>query len=136
MISSFMTSFGDLRIKTRGKTIEEAFAKTALKLTQAQVKIEKLNTDQEEPISIKADNKEELLYQFLSQLIFLKDEKRFLGKKFKIKIKENQLKGEAVGSTIPQDPQALKVDAKAVTWHDLKVAFAKKEWEVEVIVDI
>ena len=82
---------------------------------------------------------ENLLYDFLSEILFLKDSKYMVFKKVKVLIKENkkyQLKAILEGDTINPKRQQLENDIKAVTMHMFEVKKEKNMWKAVVVVDI
>ncbi len=79
----------------------------------------------------------------MQELVFIKDTEQLLFKKFKIKIKKNEmyeLKATCYGNKIDAKSQKLLADVKAITMHEFKVWQEKEKsksfWKARVIVDI
>ena len=72
-------------------------------------------------IKLKNENSQDLLFDFIEELIFLKDSKYILFSKFKVKIKNNELQAECFGENINQAKHQLKVDVKAITYHKFEL---------------
>ena len=97
---------------------------------------------QKKKIKILGEEKkiDDLLFNFLDDLIFFKDYKQIVFSKFDIDIKEKDgslnltcfASGEQVDFT-RHDP---KVDVKAVTMHLFKVEQVKDAWKAQVLLDI
>ena len=85
----------------------------------------------------KIDN---LLYDFLSEILFLKDSEYMVFKKVKVSIKEAgkkfKLKSTLEGDTINSEKQHLENDIKAITMHMFEVKKEKEHWKATVVVDI
>ena len=85
---------------------------------------------------------ENLLYDFLSEILFLKDSKYMVFKKVKASIKEAKegelfkLKAALEGDTIDPNKQQLENDIKAVTMHMFEVKKEKDGYKAVVVVDI
>lgn len=131
-------TFTDTGFIVKAKTLNALFAAAGRKLTQVQVK--KVIPETEKIINLSAPTPTDLLYRFLSELIYLKDVEQFLGSKFEVKIIRNkinyQLKGKVIGDRLPENPNLIIVDAKAVTYHQLYVKKTSSGWQAKVVVDI
>ena len=80
-----------------------------------------------------------MLYDFLSEILFLKDSKYTVFKKVKVSITQNnkyQLKAVLEGDTINPEKQQLENDIKAVTMHMFKIEKIKSGYKATVVVDI
>jgi len=90
-------------------------------------------------IELKNDTIEMLLFDFLQELIFLKDAELLLFSKIKVSVSEgkiNKLKAVLEGEKIDPKKHELKVDVKAVTLHRFEVKKTKIGWFARVILDI
>ena len=136
----FIDHTADVAFEVKGKTLEELFESAALALEQTMVKdLKTIKHKTKKSIKLKAKNPEELLFNFLQELIFLKDAKLLLFSKFKFKIKENkeyELKAEAHGEKLSPKKHELLVDVKAVTYHYYKVEKIKNSWKAFIILDV
>ena len=75
----YLSHTADTKFKAYGKTLEEAFAKAALALTNVMVDSTKIQKKITKKIVARGDDLESLLYDFLEQfLIFLDSENFFL----------------------------------------------------------
>lgn len=140
LTSQKTSAFGDLKIISKAPTLELLFAKSALRLTEEQFDPQYLAGKIIKKIKINAQNQEELFYQFLSELLFLKDTERFLGKNFFLKISSQKsslfLEGKIEGGQLTNQPGASRVEAKGITWHKLKINKTPSGWHVSFVVDI
>ena len=124
-----------------GKTKEELFENAALALFEVMVETKKVRSIFNFQFSIFNLNLEDLLFDFLSELVFLKDEKGMVFSKFEVKIEKTQapgyqLQAEIWGEKIDSQRHNLKVDVKAVTRHLFKIKKEKDKFTARVVLDI
>jgi len=129
----------DLGFRVTGPTLSSLFAQAAKQLSKTQTNISKLKNCSTKTMRLKNETIGGLFYQFLSELIFLKDAKLFLGKSFKVKLEKKRLwhlRAKATGEVIKPDPRSAIVDIKAVTYHHLKITKTNTRWEATFIIDV
>lgn len=122
----------DLKIKAWGKNLEELFnhiLQAINEATQPEVLDQSITTE----IKIKSENLENLLVDFLSEVIYQTDLNDCVYQKavFK-KLNEQELEGEIFGQKI----KTFKTEIKAVTWHDLEIKRENDIWQATIIFDI
>src|SRR3989344_5797351 len=132
----FLEHTADAMFEAYGKDLNELFENSALAVEECMVKLSSLKNKEKHKISLKSESIEELLYDFLSELIFIKDTEGLLFKKFKVRIKDLNLEAECEGEKINRNTQELLDDAKAVTKHLFKVKKLKNKWLARIIIDI
>lgn len=135
----FLDHTADVLFEAYGKTLNELFTNSALALEETQVDLKDVKQKTKHIIKLKKDSIEMLLFDFLQELIYLKDKDLLLFSKFKVDIKKNKhfgLKAECFGEKINYKKHELKVDVKAVTLHEFYVKKTKDKWEAHVILDI
>ncbi len=134
-------SIADVEFEATGKTIAELFESAAHALTSVQLKdSRKMNFKEKVLIEKEADNIEMLLFNFLSELVLIKDSDRILFGKFVIDIyfkdEKWKLRCIAYGEKIDVSKHELLVDVKAVTMHKFKIEETKNGWKARVVLDI
>jgi SHS2 domain-containing protein len=81
-----------------------------------------------------------LLFQFLQELIYLKDAENLLLRASNIRIAEDgnqySLTAELYGETIDPDCHELNADVKAVTLHRFRVRKTMHGWTATVVLDV
>ncbi len=133
----FFDHTADVLFEAEGKTLNELFEAAALATEETQVDLKTVKPKITKKITLEKDNVEMLLFDFLQELIFLKDAERLLFSKFEIKIKEGyKLEAKLYGEIIDQKKHTLNVDVKAVTLHRFEVKKAKNGWFARIILDI
>lgn len=136
----FLPHTADIIFEAYGRTIEKVFENSALALEELMVDISTLETKEHYEISLKAESVEKLLYDFLSELIFVKDTDNLLFNKFHIVIlhknKEYEIFATCEGDFINKETQDLHDDAKAITMHEFEIKKKAEIWTSRVLVDI
>ena len=133
-------AISDVAFEARGNTAEEMFV--AASDATMNVMVEDLETiaDREHrSIHVEARAMDMLLFQFLQELIFLKDAEQLLIRVSRIRIENQndsyQLSAEAYGEKLNPDKHELVVDVKAVTFHRFHVGETPQGWVATVILD-
>ena len=133
-------AIADIAFEAYGKNLDELFENTALAIFEETADLNKVENKEKKSIKLNADNVEDLLYDFLSEILFLKDKDSFLFKKSKVKVEEKDkkfsLKAELVGEPIDREKHELRNDIKAITLHMFKVEKTKDGYKAVVVVDV
>lgn len=146
----FLDHTADVFFVARGNTLVELFEQCALAVEETMVELDKVKPIHKEKIMVEADKVDRLLFDFLDELVFFKDYKQLVFRKFEIKIEEPALvdgqggknKGTysltclASGEKIDPLRHNPKVDVKAITMHEFEVIKDNKGWKAQVLVDI
>jgi len=139
MAYKFLEHTADALFEVKAKSLEQLFSDAAKALNALQVKLKTLQAKEKKEIELKNENLESLLFDFLQELVFIKDLKQMLFARFKIEIKKNKiykLKAICYGDKIDMKRQELLADAKAITMHEFRVWREKGFWRARVLVDI
>ncbi len=82
---------------------------------------------------------DDLLFDWLAELIYLKDSEFILFSKYNLKITKDMnynLEAEILGEEINQSRHDLRCDVKAITFHLFKVYEKDGEWISRFILDL
>ena len=130
----------DVKFRVFGKTIEEAFEYAALAMFGAMI-----DTDTVQPITtldidLDADDCEGLLYDFLSELLYMFEVEEIVFCRFgveQIKRRGDQyhIHAHATGEAIDLSKHRFDVGVKAVTFHDMMIEQNDAGYAVQVVVD-
>ncbi len=130
----------DVGIYAYGKTIEELFVNAALALSDQMVNIAHLSSSMVKTLSLSATSEEKLLYDFLEEIVYLKDSENILFSDFKLKIKKEKghvsLIATLKGDPINPKKQELRNDVKAITMHLFTIEKINEGYKATVIIDI
>jgi len=133
-------AIADIAFEAYGKDYNELFKNAAFAIFEESADLDKVKEKEKKEISIEAENIEDLLYDFLSEILFLKDTHSFLFKKSKVKIgKKNGkycLSAELSGEKINREKHELRNDIKAITLHMFKIEKTKHGYNALVVVDV
>ena len=135
----FFDHTADVLFEADGKNLDELFEAAGLATEETQVELKGIKHKIKKEIELKNDTVEMLLFDFLQELIFLKDAELLLFSKIRLSVSEgkpNKLKAVLEGEKINPKKQELKVDVKAVTLHRFEVKKTKTGWFARVILDI
>ena len=131
----FLEHTADIKFQAFGKSLEEVFANSALAMFNSMFDGKVRKT---EKFKVKAEGKdnENLLYNFLEELIVLFDGNQFfLSSVEKIKIKNGKLQAEVVGDKA--ENYKMSIDVKAITYSEMFVREEKKgKWVAQVVLDV
>jgi SHS2 domain-containing protein len=124
----------DVMIKAYGSTLEECFLNAAFGMIDQILDASKVRPTVEENITVEAETVEDLLYNFLSEVLFIFDAKRLALVDFNVSISDRRLSCRAKGEGFDPERHGPKQEIKAVTYHMLQVN--EKEPSVTVIFDV
>lgn len=131
----------DMGIKGFGESFEQAFEESAKAMFSVMTDLKKVKSKENVGLTVKAKNLEELLVQWLNELLSVADAKEMLFSEFKVEqvyVKEGEyfLKGNAGGEKIDKKKHEMKTEVKAATYSGLKVGKEKELFFAQCIVDV
>lgn len=131
-------ALADVAFAARGDSPEKLFEACARALTDVMVDPRSLRGQVERRIELQASDVDGLLYDFLTQLIVLKDVESLLFRRFEVRLSRNlrSLVCHASGEPINRDRHRLRNDVKAVTMHMFGVTREQRIWKATVVLDI
>ena len=133
------TAIADAAFEAEGDSLEDLFEACAQATFEVMAETKTVEAKDQEEIRLKSEDLEGLLFNWLAELIYLKDLKATAFSKYRIKIdKPNgyRLKASIWGEVIDVKKHRVKVDVKAVTYHLLEVKNKDNMWTAKVILDI
>ncbi len=130
----FIEHTADIGIKAYGGTLEESFANAALGMFEVMTDVTRVEPVGEYKVSVNAENLEDLLVDWLGELLFLHETQDVLLSEFDVKIDNLTLDAKVRGEALNREKHELRDDVKAITYHMLEVN--EKEGYVKVLLDI
>jgi SHS2 domain-containing protein len=91
---------------------------------------------QEVSFRIEAQRLDDLLFDWLAELLFVFETRRLLLGEFHVEVQGDRLEATARGEPIDPQRHQLDMEVKAITYHGLKVERDGDGWLAEVIVDL
>lgn len=129
---------GDIGLTATGCSLTELFVDSGRGLTEIMTDSNNLQESRQIEVELKSDNLSELYYDWLSEIIYLKDAELFLMKRteFARLDEDGKLKAKLFGDTIDPKRHILKIDVKAVTYYKFKIEKKDNGWFSEVVFDL
>ncbi len=131
----------DVAFKAWGSSLEEVFLSAARATMNVMVEnLDAIEPQSRQQIHIAYETQENLLFNFLQEIIFYKDaeELLLLPENLFIKHHDNryELFAKMYGEKLDRKKHHLNVDVKAVTMHLFGVSQMEGGWESMVVLDI
>ena len=127
----------DIGIKAYGKSLSEAFENAAKGMFDIITDKSDIDSVGQYDIELSADDLEQLLVDFLSELLYLNSAKSLVFGFFKIDLDEKQkkLNAKVFGEKFVFSKHKIGTEIKAVTYHMLEIKKNKK-YSLQVLFDI
>jgi SHS2 domain-containing protein len=125
----------DIAFKAQGKDLDEMFLNSALATADIMMDLNTVEPKKIKEVKLENEDLEQLLFEFLSELVFYKDAEFMFFSKFEVKISGSKLKAKMYGNTL-NNKMIFKNDIKAITMHMLKIEKKKEKYIATVVVDI
>lgn len=129
----------DVAFEAYGRDLPELFANAALALTSTMVEVDGVEPRVERKVELEHEGLDQLLFDFLDELVFLKDTENLLFVKYRIQLKQNGLNlltARLYGDKIDPARHTLGRDVKAITYHEFQVRKTRDGWVARVVADI
>lgn len=125
----------DVMFEAYGKDLKELFSNAAEALFSIICQIDKIEHKKTKEVEVKGKNLEDLMFNWLQELIVLVDTDEMFFSKFEIlEINENRLKARCHGELII--PEKGETVVKSVTYYKYKFEKTKDGYRVRVALDI
>ena len=132
----FLEHTADIKFQAYGKNLNEVFENSAYAMLNV-LSESKIKSKIKKNIHVKGRDLENILYNFLEELLFLFDSENFILSKIrKIKIdkKNFKLKAEITGDK--SSNYKINLGIKAVTYNEMFVKKMKDKWVSQVVIDV
>lgn len=127
----------DIGVRVYGASLKELFENAAFAMFDLIADLEGLKGSEVAEFNLKAQNKEELLVDWLDELLFNFYTNEIIFYKFEIgEITETGLKAKAFGRPAAANRNRLKTEIKAATYSGLKIKKSAEGYSVEIIFDV
>ena len=137
----FLEHTADVYIRAFGKTMEEAYANSALAMFEVMTDTDKIAQTKKENLEVEAEDQYALLYNWLETLLVKFETEGMFYSKFEItdwkETEENfTFKAKIWGEKYDAQKHPQKVGVKAVTYHRMMIIREKDSAVLEFILDI
>ena len=127
----------DIGLEARGADLTELFSNAARGMFSIIASLETVQSTKQFSLELTADNLEDLLVNWLGELLYLFSAKQIIFSRFEIVgIDDHHILAKARGEPIDQSRHILYTEIKAVTYNDLKVQKLGQGWIARVLFDI
>jgi SHS2 domain-containing protein len=133
-------ALADIAFEAKGDNVDEVFEAAAEATFAVMAKIDTVDSKIEKTISLQAEDLERLLFDFLAEIVFLKDTETMVFCTVEVKIQGTEglytLHATLRGDFIQPEKQELVDDVKAVTLHLFEVKQTDDGYTARVVLDI
>lgn len=132
-------ALADCAIEIEGRDLPDLFETAAVALARLMVDPATVSITIDRTITLEAPQLDLLLYDWLSELIFLKDRDGQVFPRAEVRVTGSgpfQLAAEVQGGVIDPDHTARGADPKAVTFHQFALEPVDGGWRARVVIDI
>ncbi|MBC7086275.1 MAG: archease [Methanomethylovorans sp.] len=137
----YLNHTADAKFLAYGKTLEEAFENAALAMFNVMINTNTISPIKSVNIELSAQDLDTLLFDWLSEFLFLMDAENLIFGEFKVhKIKQEegqfQLNATVYGEKIDHSKHMFDTEVKAATYNDIQVKQLADMWVIQATVDI
>ncbi len=127
----------DLGLRVQAADLEGLFAEAGRGLASMMVaNLDEVQPVQERELTLTGEERDYLLFDWLTELLYIFDTERLLLVDFTLQIGNSGLHAVCRGETLDPGRHLLDHEVKAITYHGLKVEQTDAGWQAELIVDI
>jgi len=129
----------DAAFEVEADDLNQLFRESAEATFAIMTGLSAIKPESHKAIKLSAEKIDQLLFDWLSELVYLMDKEQIIFSKFEVRIKKNklyELEAKAWGDKIDVKKQDLKAEVKAITYHQFKVEQRGESWYARVVVDI
>ncbi len=134
MFSIFFTT-ADAGVRVESDSLEELFSDSARGMFFLMTEKEDFGEEIEKEIHVESHDLDFLLFQWLSELLYISEAEKVIFGKFEIlDLKGNSIKAKCLGEKLI--PGSIKRLVKAVTLHNLHIVRHNNKWKTKIIFDL
>jgi SHS2 domain-containing protein len=111
----------DSLVRCTGNTLEECFANAAYALFDQTVDLRGVKPAENISLRTEGEDPESMLYNFLSELLFIEETENLFLCEFKVRFEENTVVCDAKGERLDLSRHRTRTEVKAVTYHMMEV---------------
>jgi SHS2 domain-containing protein len=127
----------DLGIEIYGRDEKELFSNAVFALFDIMTDIHAVYTTVEKDISIEGADREDLMINFLREILYLFNGEGFSIRDFLVfEVDSHRIRGTVRGEFFDPDRHCLHREIKAVTYHQTEVNRVSDGWRARVIFDV
>ena len=133
----FIDHTADVGIIAYGTDVKELFSNAALALFSLITDTKSIEEKLQRDLEISSENRDNLLVEWLNELIYFFDAEHILFNRFEIEnLSHNWLKAICYGESFNPLRHKIKMGVKAATYHMLKLDKENSGYKAQIIFDI
>lgn len=131
-------ALADIAFEAESESWNGLFESCALALTDIMVDPDSLRNEVRREFSLKSEDLDRLLYDFMTEIIYVKDVDSLIFGRYEVAVSSEgtSLRAVAWGEAIDRERHRLRNDIKAVTMHLFGVKQEAGRWKSSVVLDI
>mgnify|MGYP006307019533 CR=1 FL=1 len=127
----------DVGLRVRARDMKELLELASEGMADLMLEQGGVEAGEERAISVEAGDREELLVDWLSEVLYAFEGERFAPVRAEVQTLEgNRAEGVLRGEPYDENRHEVLLNIKAVTYHDLKIEETNEGLEVRVVFDI
>jgi SHS2 domain-containing protein len=127
----------DLGLEIYGRDEKDLFSNAAFALFDSMTDIENIACEEKRTVRVEGSDREDLLVNFMRGILSLYHIEGFLTGRFVVKeMDDHSLSGEAEGEPFDLKKHGIKMEIKAVTYHQVQIAPTSDGFMGRVICDV
>ncbi len=136
----YFETTADIGIEVYSDNLDDAFINSALATMNLITDIDKIKQVTARNITLEADDKESLLYDWITELLILLDSEFFIASNYRIDIKHEKniykLDATITGDNYDTTVYNYKTEVKAITYHNMLIEKNDSTHHIRFIVDL
>jgi SHS2 domain-containing protein len=132
---TFLEHTADVLFRAYGNDLSELFENSAEALESVMIDLKSVEQKDVKRVNLSSDTYENLLFDWLTEILVLFEVDSFAIRKFYVKIIDKSLNAECSGERIDKREHKLKLEVKAVTYHNLEI-IRDVRYYVDVTLDV
>jgi SHS2 domain-containing protein len=132
-------AIADCAVEIDGDDLDDLFETAACVIAEVMVDPATIALAIERSVTLSAPSLDLLLYDWLSELIYLKDTEQTVFPRAEVGVEHDslcRLTARLVGGPIDPERTVLRADAKAITLHQFALEPRDHGWRARVVIDI
>ncbi len=140
----YLEHTADVKFRARGHSLDELFENAGLALIGAMIDPSTVRVVESWPVEIEAESLEALLYEWLSEILYLFEVELAVFSEFEVDLVGRgagwRLSGRIGGERIDGERHLFETEVKAVTLHQFELrrdeAAGEEIWTAQVVLDV
>lgn len=135
----------DVKFRAHGRSLEETFENAGLAMLAAMIDPSTVKVEETWSVDIEAECLEDLLYEWLSEVLYLFEVDLAVFSEFEVALEEGEggwrLSGRIGGERVDLARHFFETEVKAVTLHQFEIKKEAREggeeiWTAQVVLDV